>query len=120
MNICVSRERSCAGGSVSSALSSAGCEDDEDEDEDGDEDGGGGADGAEADGDGAGCDADAGGADARDDELDVGEGATRSLVSCSGVGLLSASVPIAKPTARQRSMLSSAAKKAKSLVRHES
>ena len=47
-------------------------------------------------------------------------GAMRSLVSCPGAGLLSASVPIAKPTARQRSMLSSAAKKAKSFVRHES
>ena len=47
-------------------------------------------------------------------------GATRSRVSCSGAGLLSASVPMAKPTARHRSMLSSAARKAKSLVRHES
>ena len=32
-------------------------------------------------------------------------GPTRVLVSSSGAGLLSASVPMAKPTARQRSML---------------
>ena len=37
------------------------------------------------------------------DDGDVG--ATRVLVSSSGAGLLSASVPMAKPTARQRSML---------------
>jgi len=54
-------------------------------------------------------------------ELDpVTGGATRVRVSSSGAGLLSASVPIAKPTARQRSMVLSAAKNAKSLVRHES
>jgi len=52
--------------------------------------------------------------------VDDGEGPTRSAVSCSGGGLLSASVPIAKPTARQRSMISSDAKNAKSFVRHES
>ena len=48
------------------------------------------------------------------------DGATRARVSSSGPGLLSASVPIAKPTARQRSMLWSAGKNAKSLVRQES
>ena len=48
------------------------------------------------------------------------DGATRARVSSSGGGLLSASVPIANPTARQRSMLWSAGKNAKSLVRQES
>src|SRR3954464_3798368 len=109
MNICVPRERSRTGGSVSSALSSVGCNDDDDDRGGGDA--GGAAGGGRADGE------DAGDGDERDEGGNGAVGGTRSLVSCSGVGLLSASVPIAKPTARQRSMLSSAAKNAKSLVR---
>ena len=71
-------------------LDGAGSEDDEDDEDDEDALGVGDEPAGEADG-----------VEAADGDV----GPTRVLVSSSGAGLLSASVPMAKPTARQRSML---------------